>query len=128
RHTGLESSAEVRVADAVREVERLARQGRRFDLVLMDPPYGQGLAQAALLALGAAGLVAPGGWVVVEHGVREEMPEQAENLAKVRTVRYGDTVLAFFRPTHDRDPRAAEPEPGERREGTPAAGDREGGA
>lgn len=127
RHTGLESLAEVRLADAVREVQRLARQGRQFDLVFMDPPYGQGLAQAALAALGAAGLVAPDGWVVVEHGVREEMPKRAENLAQVRTVRYGDTVLTFFRPTHDRGPRAAEPEPaGGRNE--PSAGDREGGA
>ncbi|MFS8534160.1 MAG: 16S rRNA (guanine(966)-N(2))-methyltransferase RsmD [Limnochordales bacterium] len=98
RHTKLEELAEVRAGDVARELIRLGRQGRSFDLVFMDPPYHQGLAPPALVSLAENGLVAPDGWVVVEHDGREEMPERAANLAKVRTVRYGDTVLAFYRP------------------------------
>lgn len=111
RHTGLAPLARVRVGDAAREIIRLARHGERFDLVFMDPPYGRGLARDTLLTLGGTHLVAPGGWVVVEHEVREEMPARAENLANVRTVRYGDTVLAFYRPADDGGASAEEPDP-----------------
>lgn len=44
------------------------------DLVFLDPPYGQNLAPAALLALAEAGWVAPGALVVVEVGERDPFP------------------------------------------------------
>ncbi|WP_114950705.1 16S rRNA (guanine(966)-N(2))-methyltransferase RsmD [Sphingosinicella terrae] len=37
-----------------------------FDLVLMDPPYGAGLAQAALERVAQPGWLAPGAWLSVE--------------------------------------------------------------
>ncbi|OUN01547.1 MAG: 16S rRNA (guanine(966)-N(2))-methyltransferase RsmD [Firmicutes bacterium ZCTH02-B6] len=101
RHTKLEELAEIRAGDVARELLRLGSQGRAFDLVFLDPPYRQGLVPPTLASLAANGLVAPGGWIVVEHDGREEMPEQAANLARVRTVRYGDTALTFFRPGDD---------------------------
>jgi 16S rRNA (guanine966-N2)-methyltransferase len=36
------------------------------DLILMDPPYASGLAQAALDRIGAGGWLAPGGWLGIE--------------------------------------------------------------
>ncbi|MBX3562201.1 MAG: 16S rRNA (guanine(966)-N(2))-methyltransferase RsmD [Sphingomonas sp.] len=36
------------------------------DLILMDPPYATGLAQAALDRIGADGWLAPGGWLGIE--------------------------------------------------------------
>ncbi|HLT58782.1 MAG: 16S rRNA (guanine(966)-N(2))-methyltransferase RsmD [Limnochordales bacterium] len=127
-HTGLAPQAQVRVGDAVRELARLGREGRRFDLVFLDPPYGRGLARDALLALAEAAVVAGEAWVVVEHSGREEMPERAANLAKARAVRYGDTVLTFYRPTAGSSPTAA-PEPGALpRDGQPETGGQEGGA
>ncbi|HEY8496833.1 MAG TPA: 16S rRNA (guanine(966)-N(2))-methyltransferase RsmD [Limnochordales bacterium] len=121
RHTKLEELADVRAGDVARELVRLGRQGRSFDLVFMDPPYRQGLAPPTLVSLAENGLVAPDGWVVVEHDGREEMPERAANLAKVRTVRYGETVLAFYRPApatgqttaDDKSAAAPPPEPQE---------------
>lgn len=36
------------------------------DLILMDPPYDLGLAQAALDRIGGGGWLAPGGWLSIE--------------------------------------------------------------
>ena len=36
------------------------------DLILMDPPYGTGLAQAALDRIGQGNWLAPGGWLSIE--------------------------------------------------------------
>jgi len=50
-----------------------AETGGACDLVLLDPPYGQGLAAPALSALAAAGWLAPGALVSVELIKGEEV-------------------------------------------------------
>lgn len=59
---GLADKADFRLADLTRPPP-VARQ---FDLVLLDPPYGHGLASAALAALAAAGCLAPDALAVIE--------------------------------------------------------------
>ena len=69
-----------------------------FDLVLVDPPYADvtsGAAVRALDAIVAAGLVAPGARVVLEHGKNDAAPAIA-GLVLGDTRRYGDTSLSFY--------------------------------
>jgi 16S rRNA (guanine966-N2)-methyltransferase len=55
----------------------------RCDLILIDPPYGTGLAQAALADAAAA--LAPGGWLSVElHGENLALPPGLEAAAERR--------------------------------------------
>ena len=42
-----------------------------FDLVLADPPYAPGSGTAAVVAVNAAGWLAPGGWMAVETSRRD---------------------------------------------------------
>ncbi len=66
------------------------------DLVLMDPPYNQGLAAPALAALEAAGWLAPGALGVVELLAKEPfaLPEGFEALDERK---YGKARLVFLR-------------------------------
>ena len=57
-------TARVLEADVVKALPRLT--GRRFDLVAIDPPYGEGLLPPTLAKLAALGLVAANGVVVAE--------------------------------------------------------------
>lgn len=79
---------------------RPAPTRKSFDGVFLDPPYGKGLAVAALEALAGFGIVRPGGWVSVEVGRREELPETVAgprgDLRRVREDTYGDTKLALY--------------------------------
>ncbi len=68
---------------------------RTFDLVLLDPPYGQDNLQQALDA--AAPLVAPGGLLVIEHARRDEAPARAASVAKTRDILSGDSALSLYR-------------------------------
>lgn len=77
-------------ADAAR---RLA--GRTFDIVFVDPPYGEGELRPALEA--AAPLVAAGGILAIEHARRDPAPEAAGVLTKTRAIVAGDSALAFYR-------------------------------
>lgn len=92
--------------DAVASIRRLGREGARFDLVFIDPPYASGEAERALAAIVAAGILAPGGTLVVEASRRHPVAAVA-GLLEVEERRYGDTTL--FRFAADAD--AEEPDP-----------------
>ena len=68
-----------------------------FDLILLDPPYDQ--AAAETLA-GVDPLVAPEGWVVLEHARRIAAPDHAGRLTRTRDLRSGDSALAFYTCRH----------------------------
>lgn len=67
-----------------------------FDLVFLDPPYAA-LAEvpAALAALLAAGALAPGARVVVEHASRDTAPVVTRLTARP-TRTYGDTAVTLY--------------------------------
>ncbi|HEY8489104.1 MAG TPA: 16S rRNA (guanine(966)-N(2))-methyltransferase RsmD [Thermaerobacter sp.] len=82
--------------DVFAAVAKLAGGSRVFDLILADPPYRQGLAARVVDAVAEGGLLAPGGWLVVEHDPREALPEQAAGLERQAPRRYGDTALSLY--------------------------------
>jgi 16S rRNA (guanine966-N2)-methyltransferase len=84
-------------ADWRQALARLAREARRFDLVLLDPPYGRGVAAAAVTELAAAGLVGAGAVVVAEHAASEAMPEApGAGLEVVRAREFGRTAVTLY--------------------------------
>ena len=70
--------------------------GQVFDLIILDPPYGNTAAADALDA--AAALVAAGSAtrVAVEHATRHPPPAERAGLRLTRTVRAGDSALSFY--------------------------------
>lgn len=82
-------------------VERWLERNRHglleFDLILLDPPYGEpGLAEV-LTTLGRTGNLKNGALVVVERR-SDERPEPTEGLLEVRRVTHGDSTLVMMRP------------------------------
>jgi 16S rRNA (guanine966-N2)-methyltransferase len=77
-------------------LKKLAGRGERFGLAFLDPPYGGGVAAAALSTLASLDVLAPGARVVVEHGRRESLPEVCGALMRLEVRRYGDTQAAFY--------------------------------
>lgn len=74
--------------------EALGRLGRsRFDLVLLDPPYG-GKGIGAILTA-TAGYLETGGLLVLERAHRQDLVG-SPGLEVLRSVRAGDSVLDFF--------------------------------
>jgi 16S rRNA (guanine(966)-N(2))-methyltransferase RsmD len=95
RSLGIGDAAHVRRGDAAATIRRLGREGQRFELVFLDPPYASGEAARALRALVEAEILAPAATVVVEAAWRHPVPAVI-GLQLVETRRYGDTVLLRF--------------------------------
>ena len=93
----LTSSAAVNALDALRMVDRLGLKKEIYDLVFIDPPYGENLGSETLKALSEAGLVGKGGFVVIECGKREILPEKVADLSVVRDKKYGQSRLVIYR-------------------------------
>jgi len=99
-HTRLAERGRVTRADAIGYLGGDARLDGPFDLVLVDPPYAEiALMEAALARLGSAepALLTPRGWVVAKHFWRTPPPAVVGLLASVRSRRFGETALTFYR-------------------------------
>jgi 16S rRNA (guanine(966)-N(2))-methyltransferase RsmD len=97
RALGVESRAQVVRGDVERELGRLAAEGRRFEIIFLDPPYTTDLASRALDALGSGELVAPDGLVIAQHFTKRPPAREYGALRAFRDRRFGETTLTFFR-------------------------------
>jgi 16S rRNA (guanine966-N2)-methyltransferase len=76
-------------------VEHAAPPASPCDLVLMDPPYGTGLASAALDRITAPGWLAPGAWISVETA--DEALAAPPGLELETRRRFGKATISLFR-------------------------------
>ena len=81
-----------------RDATDLGPAGNRggFDLVFLDPPYGQGLAERALASAAAGGWLAPGAIAVIEERKGADIALPAGFAALDRRT-WGDTHVLFAR-------------------------------
>ncbi len=94
---GLRDRVAIVQDDVLRALERLWRRGERFDLVFLDPPYEQGLAQRTLERLGQLdALLSEGAVVVASVFKKEARAPRYGGLERVRERTYGDTALVFY--------------------------------
>ncbi|OFX26966.1 MAG: 16S rRNA (guanine(966)-N(2))-methyltransferase RsmD [Armatimonadetes bacterium RBG_16_67_12] len=93
---GLAERGDVRRGDILPVLDHLGRAGGVFDLVLLDPPYGQGWIERTLRALAHAGILRPDGLVVAEGHWRDR-PTLAPGWRLAKEARYGETALWYIR-------------------------------
>ena len=87
RKLGVENETELLRADACSLPENI---GPPFDLVFLDPPYGQGLGEKALLN---NGWISPGALVTWEENAPQSAPK---GYAELDNRRYGDTHITIL--------------------------------
>ena len=70
-----------------------------FDLIFLDPPYAQGLAQATLTRIAALELLSDHGIIVVETEKREVLSEQFGSLSRTDQRHYGVSTITTYERT-----------------------------
>ncbi|HEY3315881.1 MAG TPA: 16S rRNA (guanine(966)-N(2))-methyltransferase RsmD [Bacillota bacterium] len=96
--TGLAASGMVFRGRVEHALPWLARQGRRFDVIFLDPPYDHGLVQDTLERLAdQPALLAPGGIIVIQHSQNEAVGRLPPGLLEAGEGRYGSTSLTYLR-------------------------------
>jgi len=95
KECGLDSRGRVLLGSLPAALSRLPR-GEYFDLVFVDPPYGERESGRMVAILGTSAFLAPECRVILEHRKSWTPPPVSGRLTMRRSVRYGDTVLSFF--------------------------------
>lgn len=68
-----------------------------YDLVLLDPPYGDPALPSLMETLTASSLVAQKSVILVEHAFKQPLAFQYGIFSVIRQRRHGDTALALYR-------------------------------
>ncbi len=97
----LMEQGQVLCMDYADAIDHLGRRGRQFDLMFIGPPYGRGLAAAAVGRIAAGKLLGPDPVVVAEVRKREPLPGSSGGLVRVDRRKYGDNELHFYRRPDD---------------------------
>lgn len=94
---GFSENVRILNGDYLSTLEQLDREGESFDIVFLDPPYREDLAQTASEELFRRGMIRPGGTVMIEFGTEMEGPHEVSGLMKVRKVKhYGACSFALL--------------------------------
>jgi len=69
-----------------------------FDMLYIDPPYRYEYSHQLLTEIENADLVASNGHIIYEHFSKITPPSSIGKWTLIRTAKYGDTALTFYRP------------------------------
>ena len=93
---GFSNRATVLLSEAASALDRFAREGRRFDIVFLDPPYALGLIPDILNTLVGSRLLREHAIVVAEHSADTEFT--VTDAFTVQThKRFHDTAITILR-------------------------------
>lgn len=82
-------------------VKIFSKEGRKFDIIFLDPPYYKGsgelsLTKKTLQTLSSCDILAPCGFIICQHFKKDDLPDQLGVLALLKRKVYGDTVVSFY--------------------------------
>ncbi len=93
---GLENQVRVIRGDALKVIDQLAIKGQSFDIIIVAPPYFTGLDALSMRKLSRTGLLAPGGIVVLQQAMEEQLVDAYGVLKSRKTYKYGDTRITTY--------------------------------
>ena len=80
-------------ADFIRD---LSAKGGAADVFFLDPPYDSDELDIILPLIGKSGVLSDGAMVLAEHNRRKSLPNTSGRLEKIKTYKYGDTMLTLY--------------------------------
>lgn len=89
---------EILPTEVTRAIGILHRRVKSFDVILIDPPYRQGLIQTTLRKLESEPIYREGSILVIQHDRREPLADVSERWNLIRQRQIGDTVISFLTP------------------------------
>lgn len=96
-HTKLMDKAVVHTSDFTDILNRLWYEGKKFDIIFLDPPYSKNFIQETLKNMTKNDIIRDNGILAAEHQAGDILPEQEGRLRLVKSQKYGGTVLSFYK-------------------------------
>jgi len=95
-HTKLADKSLVIAGNVENAIKKLYEESKKFDIVFMDPPYNKNLVEETLNTLMENDIIKANGIIAAEMDIDDKVSERYGTFEKVRSQKYGDTVLTLF--------------------------------
>jgi len=92
----LEDRSTVLKRDILRGLGFLRATDRTFDLIFVDPPYNKGWVERTVHLMDKCECVVKGANVVIEHSVREKLPEKMARFEQWDERQRGKSIVSFY--------------------------------
>ncbi len=90
--------AEVYQDDVFRRIPLLSRQGERFDIIYLDPPFTvSSIFIPVMETLAKENILNPDGVIAIRSEKNFDMPDAFGDLVKYKEKKYGISVIHFYR-------------------------------
>jgi 16S rRNA (guanine(966)-N(2))-methyltransferase RsmD len=97
RELGIGERASIIPLDAAKAVKMVRKNGEKFDMIFLDPPYRRfNRTQELILSISSEDILSPAGILIWEHDSKRVPEDIYGSLKRKTTKRYGDTSISFF--------------------------------
>lgn len=96
-HTKLIHKSETFFGEAQLILKKLSQQGKKFDIIFLDPPYRQNIIPKILHSLEENGILETRVLIVAETDIEDELPDEIGTLIVSKVQKYGKTKLTFYK-------------------------------
>ncbi|MCT4565049.1 MAG: 16S rRNA (guanine(966)-N(2))-methyltransferase RsmD [Maledivibacter sp.] len=94
--TKFDDKIEILIKDASSALKIFGKIGEKFDIIFMDPPYLKGFIIPCLEEINNLHLLSIDGLIVIEHDIKDIIPENIGYLVKFKEKKYGATMISFY--------------------------------
>lgn len=95
-NANLQENAVIICQEAENALIQFEKQGLKFDIIFLDPPYNKGIVQKILQQLEKYNIMQDEGLVIVETDREEETPERLGKFFKQKEKSYSSTKITFY--------------------------------
>lgn len=89
-------TASVVRSDVFKALKDFTVKGKKFGIIIADPPYGMGHIRKLLIKLNTYDIFKKPFLIVIEHSKRDSIPEKEGKIILLKQYKYGDTVLSVL--------------------------------
>jgi 16S rRNA (guanine966-N2)-methyltransferase len=90
----LDLQDEIIQADYLKGCRQLAEEGRQFEIIFADPPYEKITPIEVITAVLEYNLLAPGGFLIIEH--KSGVVNSHEKMTLLKNRKFGQTEVTFY--------------------------------
>ena len=94
---GYSSKADIIRGEASAFIAKAVREGSKFDIIFLDPPYHSGELERILPQLSGGEMLNDKGIIIAEHLSKKKLPDETGNFVQKKAYKYGDTMLTLYR-------------------------------
>jgi 16S rRNA (guanine966-N2)-methyltransferase len=93
---GFEKNSITYNIDAIEVLGKLNKKAEGFDIIFLDPPYGQNLVDTSVTYIDKYNLLNTEGVIMSKYDSTDTITEKIGNIRVYRTIKYGRSIVSFW--------------------------------